>query len=84
MGVLLAMPCFGEEGDRPSAGSMVYAVTYCTVFSVFLHHTTHYTCPALTALCWPKGPDGATGVPSLTHSTSSSSSSYQPKREACP
>ena len=55
MGVLLAMPCFGEEGDRPSAGSMVYAVTYCTVFSVDLHHTTHYTCPALTALCWPKG-----------------------------
>ena len=59
MGVLLAMPCFGEEGDRPSAGSMVYAVTYCTVFSVGLHHTTHYTCPALTALCWPKGPGGA-------------------------
>ena len=40
MGVLLAAPCFGEEGDRPSAGSMVYAVTYCTVFSVDLHHTT--------------------------------------------
>ena len=44
MGVLFAAPCFGEEGDQPSADSMVYAVTYCTVFSVGLHHTTqHYT-----------------------------------------
>ena len=37
-----------------------HSVTYCTVFSVVLRHTTqHYTCPALTALCRPKGPGGA-------------------------
>ena len=56
MGVLLAVPCFGEEGDRPSAGSMVYAVTYCTVSSVGLHHTTqHYTSGPHSSLL-AKGP----------------------------
>ena len=86
MGVLLAMPCFGEEGDRPSAGSMVYAVTYCTVFSVVLHHTTQHVRPSQLFVGqrarWRVS--AAIGVPSLTHSTSSSSSSCQPKREACP
>ena len=55
MGVLLAMPCFGEEGDRPSAGSMVYAVTYCSVLgSPTSHNTLHMSGPHSSLLA--KGP----------------------------
>ena len=43
VGVLLAVPCFGEEGDRPSAGSMVLC-SYI-LHSVLGRPTSHNTAP---------------------------------------